>query len=144
MKSVKSCATVRSMHTRALCVECRVCSRNLILKRRAPQRPLRPALSLTSNLPLADPFGHSATQAALLSAEVGFDGLFFGRLDYQDLQPKRRTGVLRFVLDGKDKDVEVADIGKSSFRPLHTRLRLSESPDDDEVAGFWLLKDMEI
>ena len=32
-----------------------------------------------------DPFGHSATQAALLSAEVGFDGLFFGRLDYQDL-----------------------------------------------------------
>ena len=30
-----------------------------------------------------DPFGHSATQAALLSAEVGFDGLFFGRIDYQ-------------------------------------------------------------
>ena len=31
-----------------------------------------------------DPFGHSATQAALLSAAVGFDGLFFGRIDYQD------------------------------------------------------------
>lgn len=31
-----------------------------------------------------DPFGHSATQAALLSAEVGFDSLFFGRTDYQD------------------------------------------------------------
>ena len=31
-----------------------------------------------------DPFGHSATQAALLSAEVGFDALFFGRLDYED------------------------------------------------------------
>ena len=31
-----------------------------------------------------DPFGHSATQAALLSAEVGFDSLFFGRIDYQD------------------------------------------------------------
>ena len=31
-----------------------------------------------------DPFGHSATQAALLSAEVGFDALFFGRIDYQD------------------------------------------------------------
>jgi alpha-mannosidase len=31
-----------------------------------------------------DPFGHSATQAALLSGEVGFDGLFFGRIDYQD------------------------------------------------------------
>ena len=32
-----------------------------------------------------DPFGHSATQAALLSAEAGFDALFFGRMDYQDL-----------------------------------------------------------
>lgn len=31
-----------------------------------------------------DPFGHSATQAALLSAEMGFDSLFFGRIDYQD------------------------------------------------------------
>eukprot|EP01127_Copromyxa_protea_P013827 TRINITY_DN3754_c0_g1_i1.p1 TRINITY_DN3754_c0_g1~~TRINITY_DN3754_c0_g1_i1.p1 ORF type:complete len:973 (-),score=199.97 TRINITY_DN3754_c0_g1_i1:23-2626(-) len=31
-----------------------------------------------------DPFGHSSTQAALLSARVGFDGLFFARIDYQD------------------------------------------------------------
>ncbi len=29
-------------------------------------------------------FGHSATNAALLSAEVGFNGLFFGRIDHQD------------------------------------------------------------
>lgn len=34
-----------------------------------------------------DPFGHSATQAALLSAEVGFQGLFFGRIDYQAAWP---------------------------------------------------------
>ena len=33
-----------------------------------------------------DPFGHSATQAALLSAEVGLQSLFFGRIDYQDHQ----------------------------------------------------------
>ena len=26
-----------------------------------------------------DPFGHSATQAALLSAEAGFSSLFFGQ-----------------------------------------------------------------
>mmetsp|Transcript_69979 Transcript_69979/g.152665 ORF Transcript_69979/g.152665 Transcript_69979/m.152665 type:complete len:1011 (-) Transcript_69979:481-3513(-) len=32
-----------------------------------------------------DPFGHSATQAALLTAEVGMVGLFFARIDYQDL-----------------------------------------------------------
>ncbi len=31
-----------------------------------------------------DPFGHSATQASLLSADAGFNSLFFGRIDYQD------------------------------------------------------------
>ncbi|KAI3671466.1 hypothetical protein L1987_87204 [Smallanthus sonchifolius] len=31
-----------------------------------------------------DPFGHSTVQAYLLGAEVGFDSLFFGRIDYQD------------------------------------------------------------
>uniref|UniRef100_A0A6V7QUP3 Alpha-mannosidase n=1 Tax=Ananas comosus var. bracteatus TaxID=296719 RepID=A0A6V7QUP3_ANACO len=31
-----------------------------------------------------DPFGHSAAQAYLLSAEVGFDALYFSRIDYQD------------------------------------------------------------
>lgn len=44
-----------------------------------------------------DPFGHSATQAALLSYEVGFDGLFFARSDYQDManrQPKKEMEVI--------------------------------------------------
>ena len=36
-----------------------------------------------------DPFGHSSTQAALLSAEAGFDALYFGRIDYQDLNLRR-------------------------------------------------------
>lgn len=31
-----------------------------------------------------DPFGHSAVQAYLLGAELGFDSLFFARIDYQD------------------------------------------------------------
>jgi hypothetical protein len=31
-----------------------------------------------------DPFGHSSTQASLLGAGVGFNALFFGRIDYQD------------------------------------------------------------
>lgn len=30
-----------------------------------------------------DPFGHSATQASLMSGALGFDALFFGRADYQ-------------------------------------------------------------
>ncbi|KAF6155713.1 hypothetical protein GIB67_007150 [Kingdonia uniflora] len=44
-----------------------------------------------------DPFGHSAVQAFLLGAEVGFDFLFFGRIDYQDRgkQSKKVRKVLR-------------------------------------------------
>eukprot|EP00591_Stephanopyxis_turris_P017428 CAMPEP_0195539222 /NCGR_PEP_ID=MMETSP0794_2-20130614/49941_1 /TAXON_ID=515487 /ORGANISM="Stephanopyxis turris, Strain CCMP 815" /LENGTH=1047 /DNA_ID=CAMNT_0040673245 /DNA_START=100 /DNA_END=3243 /DNA_ORIENTATION=+ len=38
-----------------------------------------------------DPFGHSATQASLLSAEAGFDALYFGRIDYQDLTIRKKT-----------------------------------------------------
>ena len=44
-----------------------------------------------------DPFGHSATQAALLSAEVGFNGLFFGRIDYQDHDKRIAEKDLEFV-----------------------------------------------
>lgn len=38
-----------------------------------------------------DPFGHSATQASLLTARVGFDALYFGRIDYQDLVIRQET-----------------------------------------------------
>ncbi|RHY22081.1 hypothetical protein DYB32_009625 [Aphanomyces invadans] len=31
-----------------------------------------------------DPFGHSSTQGSLLSSGVGFDALYFARMDYQD------------------------------------------------------------
>jgi hypothetical protein len=44
-----------------------------------------------------DPFGHSATQAALLSAEAGFDGLFFGRIDYQDLNIRHKEKRNEFI-----------------------------------------------
>jgi Glycosyl hydrolases family 38 N-terminal domain/Glycosyl hydrolases family 38 C-terminal domain/Alpha mannosidase middle domain len=32
-----------------------------------------------------DPFGHSASQASVMSYKMGFDALYFGRIDYQDL-----------------------------------------------------------
>jgi len=44
-----------------------------------------------------DPFGHSATQAALLSSEVGFSGLFFGRIDYQDLAQRVKNQEAEFI-----------------------------------------------
>ena len=47
-----------------------------------------------------DPFGHSASQAALLSADAGFDGLFFGRIDYQDLAARHKSKRNEFVWRG--------------------------------------------
>ncbi|XP_031378258.1 alpha-mannosidase At3g26720-like [Punica granatum] len=44
-----------------------------------------------------DAFGHSAVQAYLLGAEVGFDSLFFGRIDYQDGAKRRDDKSLEFI-----------------------------------------------
>jgi hypothetical protein len=38
-----------------------------------------------------DPFGHSATQASLLTSKAGFDALYFGRIDYQDRELRQFT-----------------------------------------------------
>ena len=35
-----------------------------------------------------DPFGHSATQASYMTHGMGFDALYFGRIDYQDLEKR--------------------------------------------------------
>lgn len=44
-----------------------------------------------------DPFGHSATHAALLSADSGMDALFFGRIDYQDLALRHKENRTEFI-----------------------------------------------
>jgi alpha-mannosidase len=44
-----------------------------------------------------DPFGHSSTQAALLSAAVGFDSLFFARIDYEDRRQRKSSKTMEFV-----------------------------------------------
>ncbi|XP_009386958.2 alpha-mannosidase isoform X1 [Musa acuminata AAA Group] len=53
-----------------------------------------------------DPFGHSAVQAYLLGAELGFDSMHFARIDYQDRQ-KRKL----------DKSLEVIWQGSRTFGP---------------------------
>ncbi|KAI4350435.1 hypothetical protein L6164_004891 [Bauhinia variegata] len=47
-----------------------------------------------------DPFGHSAVQAYLLGAELGFDSLFFARIDYQDRAKRLRDKTLEVVWQG--------------------------------------------
>lgn len=45
----------------------------------------------------SDPFGHSSTQASLLSAEVGFEALFFGRMDHQDHDARMQSKNMEFI-----------------------------------------------
>ncbi|KAF7801853.1 alpha-mannosidase [Senna tora] len=47
-----------------------------------------------------DPFGHSAVQAYLLGAELGFDSLFFARIDYQDRAKRLKERTLEVVWRG--------------------------------------------
>lgn len=44
-----------------------------------------------------DPFGHSSTQASLLSAVVGFDAVFFARADYADLALRKAAHQADFL-----------------------------------------------
>ena len=44
-----------------------------------------------------DPFGHSASQPSLFGSDLGFDSLFFGRIDYEDRQIRKDNQNLEFV-----------------------------------------------
>lgn len=46
-----------------------------------------------------DPFGHSKTHA-WLSSQVGFDALYFGRIDYQDRAKRMKEKRMEFVWEG--------------------------------------------
>ncbi|CAI9569330.1 unnamed protein product [Staurois parvus] len=48
-----------------------------------------------------DPFGHSREQASLF-AQMGFDGFFFGRLDYQDKTNREKTRRMEMIWRASD------------------------------------------
>ncbi|CAK9311483.1 unnamed protein product [Citrullus colocynthis] len=62
-----------------------------------------------------DPFGHSAVQAYLLGAEVGFDSLFFGRIDYQDRAKRKIEKSLEVVWQGSKSLGSSAQIFAGAF-----------------------------
>lgn len=62
-----------------------------------------------------DPFGHSAVQAYLLGAEVGFDSLFFARIDYQDRAKRRDEKRLEVVWQGSKSGGSSSQIFAGSF-----------------------------
>ncbi|KAI3463535.1 hypothetical protein Pfo_020198 [Paulownia fortunei] len=62
-----------------------------------------------------DPFGHSAVQAYLLGAEVGFDALFFGRIDYQDRAKRRDEKRLEVIWQGSKSRGSSSQIFAGAF-----------------------------
>ncbi|CAN6713500.1 unnamed protein product [Malus baccata var. baccata] len=62
-----------------------------------------------------DPFGHSAVQAYLLGAEVGFDSLFFARIDYQDRAKRKNEKSLEVVWRGSKSLGSSAQIFAGAF-----------------------------
>ncbi|KAL5717335.1 alpha-mannosidase [Ranunculus cassubicifolius] len=62
-----------------------------------------------------DPFGHSAVQAYLLGAEVGFDSFFFGRIDYQDRAKRKDDKSLEFIWQGSKTFGSSAQIFAGAF-----------------------------
>jgi hypothetical protein len=62
-----------------------------------------------------DPFGHSSTQAALLSASAGFEGLFFARLDHQDRDQRLASKNMEFIWRGSPSLGEQAEVFTGAF-----------------------------
>ncbi|KAI4327749.1 hypothetical protein L6164_020175 [Bauhinia variegata] len=65
-----------------------------------------------------DPFGHSAVQAYLLGAELGFDSVHFARIDYQDRAKRKNDKSLEVVWRGSKAFGSSAQIFANTF-PVH-------------------------
>jgi len=62
-----------------------------------------------------DPFGHSATQAALLSAEVGFDALYFARIDWQESKVRTAAKSMEMVWRASESLGPAAEVFTGAF-----------------------------
>ncbi|KAK7262969.1 hypothetical protein RJT34_30552 [Clitoria ternatea] len=65
-----------------------------------------------------DPFGHSALQAYLLGAELGFDSVHFARIDYQDRAKRKGDKSLEVVWRGSQTFGSSSQIFANAF-PVH-------------------------
>jgi len=58
-----------------------------------------------------DPFGHSSTQSSIMTYKMGFDALYFGRIDYQDLELRHATKECEGLWDAFGEESRVDDEG---------------------------------
>ncbi|XP_064633968.1 lysosomal alpha-mannosidase-like [Lineus longissimus] len=61
-----------------------------------------------------DPFGHSKEQASLF-AQMGYDGIFFARIDEQDRVNRKATKTMEMVWQGSNNLGEAADLFTGVF-----------------------------
>ncbi|PRQ16859.1 putative alpha-mannosidase [Rosa chinensis] len=80
-----------------------------------------------------DSFGHSSVQAYLLAAEVGFDSLFFGRIDYQDIATRKNEKSLEVVWRGSKSLGSSAQIFAGAFPTLYVPPSHNFYFDTDDV-----------
>ncbi|XP_024378993.1 alpha-mannosidase At3g26720 isoform X1 [Physcomitrium patens] len=100
-----------------------------------------------------DPFGHSAVQAYLLGAEMGFDGLFFGRADYQDKINRQKERTMEVIWRGSKSLGESAQIFTGlmthHYDPPHEfqfEIKSETSPiqDDPSLYGYNLPEKLDL
>ncbi|OAE30812.1 hypothetical protein AXG93_857s1150 [Marchantia polymorpha subsp. ruderalis] len=65
-----------------------------------------------------DPFGHSAVQAYLLGAELGFESMYAARIDYQEKKVRHADKTLEMIWRASDTLGSTADIFYGVF-PVH-------------------------
>ncbi|CAG2204313.1 LAMAN [Mytilus edulis] len=85
-----------------------------------------------------DPFGHSREQASLF-AQMGFDGLFFGRADYEDIDQRKKTKTMEMMWKGSPKNLgSKADLFSGSYLmgTVHHQVSVLISTDDDRLHDY--------
>ncbi|KAL5754442.1 hypothetical protein ACOSP7_022662 [Xanthoceras sorbifolium] len=94
-----------------------------------------------------DPFGHSAVQAYLLGAELGFDSLHFARIDYQDRAKRKGDKSLEVIWRGSKTFGSSSQIFTNAF-PVHysppTGFHFEVSEDFEPVQDNPLLEDYNV
>ena len=58
-----------------------------------------------------DPFGHSSVQAGAMGAAMGFDAMFFGRADWEDMSVRKSLRQLEFLWRGTGAGPTTCDMG---------------------------------
>ncbi|KAJ0693706.1 putative alpha-mannosidase [Helianthus annuus] len=94
-----------------------------------------------------DPFGHSAVQAYLLGAELGFDSMHFARIDYQDRAKRKDDKSLEVIWRGSETFGSSSQIFTNVF-PRHYSapdgFNFEVSGDFEPVQDSPLLFDMNV